>query len=309
MVSADTMDDFGRDLRKKYLNESNPSKNQTVESKLDDIKNVLVKIDKSLEYLSKTTKKNSETKRFDTGLQTIPVAVTTKPDPDNTTTGGYTKLNIHDIIERNAPVIYFLNQGPGPIYALRSESINSFSESEIPIYPGEKKELFNIFELRFRTTIANTSYIITEHPTELILQNFDDRTVTPQHIFGWADVGPIGYTVLNMYTVPTGYKAKVHGVYATASITAPAFTPGFREIQIGITSPTIGGAAVFPIVTATIGPNHNAYGYTVEQSLGYAYTLLTSESIEIDILADTSIIGQVFYFGSIEITQYFSFPT
>lgn len=303
------------ELLREIRGECHPIESKFEVEKKENLVDKVTKIESDMTSLNKKLdvvvlmmqKERTPIRLFDTGLVTLPNSVTTVPDINNTTPAtGYTIVEFEENMHRLSGILYFINMGPGPIYIRTTHDKKEFDTNEVIAFPGQRKVFDKISQLRVRTTIVDTQYIATEHPTDLIINNFDDRVATPAHISASLATGPIGFTTLATYTVPTGYKAKVHGVRVRATIEIPATTPGYRQIVIVINSPGLG---LFPVIGATIGNDHNAVGYTREVELGYAYTLLTGEALEIDIEIDNSTGGQVEYFGSAEITQYFSFPT
>lgn len=272
---------------------------------LDGIKSLLQKL---LENSDKQVEKNL-TGKFDTGIQTLANAVTFIPPEDDvsdTGVNGYTRVAVWDILERLSQTIYALNQGPGTIFVRKSNDGKTFSAVEIPVFAGERHTFNDVYEFRIRTDLAGTRYRITEYETALIINNFDDRVATPAHIFfGLDSFGPHGATVRASYTVPTGFKAKINGCYIFIEIGGAAAVPGRRTLTISINSPTIGGLSV---MSRSFGANENTLGTVKEAELGFAYTLLTGESVRLT-TEDNSTGGFVNYFGSVEITQYFSYPT
>lgn len=276
-------------------------KEQTIIDSLGEIKSLLQQL---LDNSNRQTERNLSSK-FDTGIQTFANVVTTVPAEDDVSITGYTRVAIKDVLNRLSQEIYLMNQGPGTIYARKSNDGKTFSATEIPIFAGEKGTFNDLYELRIRSDIALTRYRITEYETNLVINNFDDRSATPAHIFFGITFGPHGSVVRASYTVPTGYKAKINGCYAFIRIITPATSPDLRNITVSIDNPIIGGLSV---MSRSFGSNENVSGMLKEGELGFSYTLLTGESVEL-LTQYIGTGGSVFYFGSVEITQYFSYPT
>lgn len=275
---------------------------QTIENTLGDIKSLLQQL---LDNSNRQTERNLSSK-FDTGTQTLAVAVITVPAEDDVSITGYTRVAIKDVLNRLSQEIYLINQGPGTIYARKSNDGKTFSTTEIPIFAGEKATFNDLYELRIRTDLAGTSYRVTEYETALIINNFDDRSATPAHIrFGISTYGFHGLTTRASYTVPTGYKAKINGCYVFLQIVTPANDPNLRNVTVSVSNSVIGN---FSVMSRSFGNNENVDGMLKEGELGFAYTLLTGESIILQ-TQNTSTTGSVRYFGAVEITQYFSYPT
>lgn len=118
-------------------------------------------------YLLQELVKAAETElvdlKLDSGLQNLPNPVTTVPSPDDINPlTGYTRIIVYDILNRTSPELYFLNQGPGTIFMRMSKNGKTFSQSESVVFEGEVKTFYDVYELRVRTTTANTNYIVTE---------------------------------------------------------------------------------------------------------------------------------------------------
>jgi hypothetical protein len=95
---------------------------------------------------------------------TIATALTTDPleqdHPD------YNREQVYVSLERNAPLIYVINDAPttqgATIFVIASHEGGEHFSRERPIYPGEVKEYKNIYELRLRST-AQIAYRVTEY--------------------------------------------------------------------------------------------------------------------------------------------------
>lgn len=275
---------------------------QVVPATLDDIKFLLQQL---LENSNRRIKKNLSSK-FDTGIQTLAAAVPIMPSEDDVSITGYTRIAVKDVLNRLSQELYIINQGPGTIFLRKSNDGKTFTAIEVPIFAGEKGTFNDVYELRIRSDITGTRYRVTEYETTLVINNFDDRVATAAHIkFGLSTYGPHGAVRRASYTVPTGYKAKVNGCYVFIQINTPATNPNLRNVTVGIDSPTIGNLSV---MSRSFGNNENALGTVKEGELGFSYTLLTGESVTLS-TQDNGTGGSVRYFGSVEITQYFSYPT
>ncbi len=270
---------------------------------LNDIKEILQLLtDNSTKQIERTS-----FSKFDTGIQTLVTAVITVPTEDDVSITGYTRVAIWDVLGRLSQTLFIINQGPGTIYVRKSNDGKTFSAIEIPIFAGEKGTFNDLYEMRIRTEIAGTQYRVTEYESSLIINNFDDRAATPVHIhfaITAVAIGPHAITTRAIYTVPTGFKAKVNGVYVYIEIATAAGVPQRRSSIVSLTNPTLGN---FSVLTRSFSGD-NTVGMVKEGELGFAYTLLTGESLLLQTL-DISTGGTVFYGGSAEITQYFSYPT
>lgn len=97
---------------------------------------------------------------FSTGTVRITQAQSSRPDnPD-----GYSI--ILDIYALNGgriiPHMSLINDGPGDIYFITSFAKNVFNEKEDFIRPNDVRELFNVYELRLRATLPQTTFRLIE---------------------------------------------------------------------------------------------------------------------------------------------------
>lgn len=261
-----------------------------------------------LEQLVEASRKKQELLEFNTGLQTITIPVTTVPEPTDTNPAtGYTRVNVWEQFTPNrlSPKLYFLNVGPGTVFVIVSHNTETFSTQEMPVYAGTVSLFYDVFELRVRANLANTQFIAAESElTPIYYANFDDRNAVAAHIIlPYQAFGPHGNTVRASYTVPAGLRAKVNGCYTYTEVNVAAVTPGRRSIAVGLVS----GGVAFSVISASLEPLQNTVGNLKEYFLGYSYTLLPGETIQITTLnfSDT---GSNYYYGSVVITQYFPIP-
>lgn len=73
----------------------------------------------------------------------------------------YTTEQVYEHIKQNAPRITACNDGPGMWYIRISHDGEQYSD-EFPIYEGEYKIVYNIYEIKHRSTVAGMKYRITE---------------------------------------------------------------------------------------------------------------------------------------------------
>lgn len=262
-----------------------------------------------LEQLVEASRKKQELLEFNTGLQTITIPVTTVPEPTDTNPAtGYTRVPVWEEFTPNrlSPKLYFLNVGPGTVFVIVSHNTETFSTQEMPVYAGTVYQFYDVFELRVRVNLANTQFIASESElTPIYYANFDDRNAVAAHIIQpYAAFGPHAITVRASYTVPAGLRARISGCYAFTEVDVVAGVPGRRSLAIGLVSGGVG----FSVMSASLGAPQNTVGDLKENFIGYAYTLLAGEEIQIT-TQNLSNAGQNLYFGSAIITQYFPIPT
>lgn len=93
---------------------------------------------------------------------TITTAQATDPnDQDNV---NYNQEQVFVSLERNAEHITVSNDGVDTLFVIASHEGGQNFSRERPIYPGENKVYFNIYELRLRSPTAGLAYRVTEYP-------------------------------------------------------------------------------------------------------------------------------------------------
>lgn len=114
-----------------------------------------------LETLVKAAEVELVDLKFDTGIQTLTNAVAAEPEIDNVSATGYTQQFIFPILQRLSPELYVINLGPGTIFLRVSKNGHDFS-LQSPVFEGEVKTFYDVFEIRLRSPTAQTQYLITE---------------------------------------------------------------------------------------------------------------------------------------------------
>jgi len=114
-----------------------------------------------LEVLIKAAEVELVDLKFDTGINTLTNAVVNEPLIDNVSATGYTQEQIFSILQRLSPELYFINFGPGTVFLRVTKNGSDFS-LQSPVFEGEVKTYYDVFEIRLRSPTANTQYLITE---------------------------------------------------------------------------------------------------------------------------------------------------
>lgn len=84
-------------------------------------------------------------------------------DPQDFDSPVYNSERIFDVLERYSDIIYVINDGTEPLFIVIShEGKTNFSKESI-VLPGEVKQLYNIYELRLRSSIVGHPYRVTEY--------------------------------------------------------------------------------------------------------------------------------------------------
>jgi len=309
-------DYFFRQGYKEPVSESPPTGTPT-EIKLTTIDRKLSKIIDLLGLLTEISKQDLYTKSFNTGTTNLPNAVVPiagqSIDPANTDPiTGYTvvDVNIQLTPNRNVKELYFLNLGPATIFVIVSHVKNQFIGQEFPVFARNATIFHDVYELRVRTGLVNTTFVSSEHPLQsLPAQQFADRDAVPRHLRQPTLIaGPHGQIIRQSYTVPTGFQAQVSGAYIFLQIETAAGVAQRRNMTIAYTSTVSGVPITGSVMSRSIPYSQNTPGDLVDTAggseIGFSYLLQEGESINIQ-TGDTSTGGSVRYFGSILITEYF----
>ncbi|MDD3474321.1 MAG: hypothetical protein PHP08_00275 [Candidatus Dojkabacteria bacterium] len=108
---------------------------------------------------------NIETRKFKNyydNNSTITLAQATNPnDPDVNT---YNRERIFVSVERNAEQVIVSNDGTDTLFVIVSHGGEMQWSRERPVYPGENKIYYNVYELRLRSPTASLPYRVSEYP-------------------------------------------------------------------------------------------------------------------------------------------------
>lgn len=130
---------------------------------------------------------------------------------------------------------------------------------------------------------------------------WSDRNPVSRHLYVYTgEIAPEGSTERASYTVPTGKKAKVHGVFCWVQIVTAATTPGRRYIAIDITDNQYN---MYTVINAAFSSNNNTEGTETQEFIGYSYILLAGEKISITTY-DGSDDGICTFYSSVIVTEY-----
>ncbi len=87
----------------------------------------------------------------------------TADDPNDANSASYNRERIYEILERNAEKLLVKNDGGDTIFIVISHNGGASFSKEEPIYPGEIKRYFNVYELKLRSPTAGTKYRVMEY--------------------------------------------------------------------------------------------------------------------------------------------------
>ncbi len=126
----------------------------------EDILNTLIAIREDLDAIKVSLQAPAQkTRWYNTPTTAITVATPVQPSsPDiisNPTTGtsGYQRETVYATLERIAPKLTVINDGTDTIFVITTTDGSTWS-SESPILQGEKRILYNVFEMRLRSPTA-----------------------------------------------------------------------------------------------------------------------------------------------------------
>lgn len=99
------------------------------------------------------------------------IATAGATDPLDFDSPVYNRERLFEHLEHNAEIIYVANDaltGGNPLFVIEShKSMLGFS-NEVPIYPQQEKEFYNIYELRLRSPTVGLPYRVSTYPTKSI---------------------------------------------------------------------------------------------------------------------------------------------
>lgn len=84
-------------------------------------------------------------------------------DPNDFDSPIYNTERIFEVLERYADVIHVINNGTDTLYVVVSHGGRTNFSQEAPIFPGEVKEYYNVYELRLRSPTEGLPYRVTEY--------------------------------------------------------------------------------------------------------------------------------------------------
>lgn len=142
-----TMDNFHRgDNNIKKLNEQNIDKNADLKSP-ENIPHGGIETKKYKDY-------------YDVS-HTITTAGASNPNDFDSSV--YNRERIYVDKGRTAEKLLVINDGPDTIYLVVSHNGELNQSLEVPIYAGENKKYYNVYELRLRSPTAGTAYRVMEY--------------------------------------------------------------------------------------------------------------------------------------------------
>lgn len=115
----------------------------------------LIKIDES----GSTVASGKKIVPFQTGSQVVGQLVTKPTNPD-----GYpTIIDLYAINDnRVIPHMTLINDGPGDLFFISAYAKNVFNENEGHLNVNDQRELFNVYEVRLRSTLPKTTFRLIE---------------------------------------------------------------------------------------------------------------------------------------------------
>lgn len=84
-------------------------------------------------------------------------------DPNDFDSTVYNREEIFKTVERNAERLLVKNDGGATLYVITSHIGGLSYSKEVPIYPGELKVYYNIYEIRLRSPTSGTAYRVMEY--------------------------------------------------------------------------------------------------------------------------------------------------
>jgi hypothetical protein len=84
-------------------------------------------------------------------------------NPHNESSNVYNEERVHDNHQRNAPILYVVNDGTDALCAIVSHGGGQTFSQENVIYPGDQKDYKNVYELRLRSPTIGLPYRCSEY--------------------------------------------------------------------------------------------------------------------------------------------------
>lgn len=93
-----------------------------------------------------------------------------------------------ELDQRYGEIVHVLNRGTDTLFAIISHGGRTNFSKEEPIFPGDVKPYYHVYELRFRSATSGVFYQVTEYPIELNCCPTASIITTPVSI---AQINPI----------------------------------------------------------------------------------------------------------------------
>jgi len=138
---------------------------------ITNIERLLNEINNKLNKLSEIEKNTSPAPKGVLYNVNTTIQVATKNKPENpdvianasTSTPGYDRHRIHNVLGRNAKRITVINDGNDTLYVINTSKADNWSSEESVVYPGETRTFFDVYELRVRSPTAGLRYRVMEN--------------------------------------------------------------------------------------------------------------------------------------------------
>lgn len=91
-------------------------------------------------------------------------------DPNDFDSPVYNTERVFEFLERYAEIIEVVNDGTDTLFVIVSHGGRTNFSQEVPIFPGETKMYYNVYELRLRSPTQGLPYRITEYDIENVSQ-------------------------------------------------------------------------------------------------------------------------------------------
>ena len=88
-------------------------------------------------------------------------------NPNDEDHPNYNRERVFEVLERNAETIRVTNDGNDTLYIIVSHEGGQNFSRERPIYAGDIKEFYNVYELRLRSPTAGLPYRVTEYKIDV----------------------------------------------------------------------------------------------------------------------------------------------
>ena len=158
-------------------------------------------------------------------------------DPNDFDSAVYNREEVFKILERNAEILSIINDGSNDLYVIVSHNGGLSYSKEVPVYSGEIKTYYNVYELRIRSTVEDHPYRVMEYDV--------DQTSAVSELPTTVIVG-----------TKTGISNVASQITATSTIIYKAVTIRVRSFGTG-TYFAIGDSATQEFRLTAIGDSHD----------------------------------------------------
>lgn len=208
---------------------------------------------------SAVSKGTAHHKRYENYYDVIHTITTAGPtDPNDFDSPVYNVERVFETLQRYSDIIFVSNSGTDTLFVIVSHRGRTSFSQETPIFPGEVKTYYNIYELRLRSPTAGLPYRITEYDLASV---FNSTSI------------PVQKGVLHVSSLPTANTNWL------ASDIIPTSTPTTFGIDVSASIAGIFSAQVTRGGIATIISFNNGIALTAGALYHFSIKVFTGDTV------------------------------